>query len=70
MKVFCAAFLRSQFGFVIFWRKDFGAKAVNKMLVKLIPGGSIVPRCVLQLLFVEKSQNAKKTQQPLKLYKK
>jgi hypothetical protein len=26
-----------QFGFVIFWRKDFGAKAVHKMLVKLTP---------------------------------
>jgi hypothetical protein len=27
-----------QFGFVIFWQKDFGAKAANKMLVKLTPG--------------------------------
>ncbi len=27
-----------QFGFVIFWRKDFGAKAAHKMLVKLTPG--------------------------------
>jgi hypothetical protein len=26
-----------QFGFVIFWRKDFGAKAAHKMLVKLTP---------------------------------
>jgi hypothetical protein len=26
-----------QFGFVIFWQKDFGAKAANKMLVKLTP---------------------------------
>ncbi len=24
-----------QFGFLIFWRKDFGAKAAHKMLVKL-----------------------------------
>ncbi len=24
-----------QFGFVIFWRKEFGAKAAHKMLVKL-----------------------------------
>jgi len=37
-KVFCAAFMCLQFGFVIFWRKDFGAKAGHKMLVKLIPG--------------------------------
>ena len=29
--------MRLQFGFVIFWQKDFGAKAVNKMLVKLTP---------------------------------
>jgi hypothetical protein len=28
-----------QFGFVIFWRKYFGAKAAHKMLVKLTPGG-------------------------------
>jgi hypothetical protein len=27
-----------QFGFVFFWRKDFGTKADHKMLVKLIPG--------------------------------
>jgi hypothetical protein len=28
-----------EFGFVIFWQKDFGAKAAHKMLVKLTPGG-------------------------------
>jgi hypothetical protein len=33
-KVLCAAFMCLQFGFVIFWRKDFGAKAAHKMLVK------------------------------------
>jgi hypothetical protein len=27
-----------QFGFVIFWQKDFGAKAAHKILVKLTPG--------------------------------
>jgi hypothetical protein len=27
-----------QFGFVIFWQKDFGPKAAHKMLVKLTPG--------------------------------
>jgi hypothetical protein len=37
MKVFCTAFMCLQFGFVIFWQKDFGAKAANKMLVKLTP---------------------------------
>jgi hypothetical protein len=26
-----------QFGFVIFWQKDFGAKAAHKMLVKSTP---------------------------------
>jgi hypothetical protein len=26
-----------QFGFVIFWQKDFGARAAHKMLVKLTP---------------------------------
>jgi len=34
-KVFCAAFLLLQFGFVIFWCKNIGAKAVTKMLMKL-----------------------------------
>jgi hypothetical protein len=29
-----------QFGFVIFWQKDFGAKAAHKMLVKLTSGAS------------------------------
>ncbi len=37
-KVFCAAFMCLQFGFVNFWQKDFGAKAAHKMLVKLAPG--------------------------------
>jgi hypothetical protein len=37
MKVFCAAFMCLQFGFVIFWQKDFGTKTVHKMLVKLAP---------------------------------
>ncbi len=36
---FFAAFMCLQFGFVIFWRKDFGAKAAHKMLVKLTPAG-------------------------------
>jgi hypothetical protein len=44
MKVFCAAYMCLQFGFVIFWQKDFGAKAAHKMLVKLTPG----------LMFVDK----------------
>jgi hypothetical protein len=31
-----------QFGFVIFWQKDFGAKAAHKMLVKLTPGANVI----------------------------
>jgi hypothetical protein len=38
MKVFCAAIICLQIGFVIFWFKNFGAKAAHKMLVKLTPG--------------------------------
>ena len=34
-KVFCAAFMCLQFGFVIFWQKEIGAKTAHKMLVKL-----------------------------------
>jgi len=34
MKNFCAAFLYLQFGFVTFWRKNIGAKATPKMLMK------------------------------------
>jgi hypothetical protein len=37
-KVYCAAFMCLQYGFVIFWQKDFGAKAAHKLLVKLTPG--------------------------------
>jgi hypothetical protein len=36
-KVICTAFKCLQFGFVNFWRKDFGTKAAHKMLVKLTP---------------------------------
>ena len=32
-----AAFLYLQFGFVIFWQKNIGAKAACKMLMKLAP---------------------------------
>ncbi len=35
MKVLCAAFLLLQFGFVIFWRKNIGAKAACKIVMKL-----------------------------------
>ncbi len=41
-KVLCAPFMCLQFGFVIFWQKDFGAKAAHKMLVKLTPGQGIL----------------------------
>jgi hypothetical protein len=30
-----------KFGFIIFWQKDFGAKAAHKMLVKLTFGSKI-----------------------------
>jgi hypothetical protein len=35
---FCAAFMCLQFGLIIFWQKDFGAKAAHIMLMKLTPG--------------------------------
>ncbi len=41
-KFFCATFMCLQFGFVIFWRKDFDAKAAHKMLVKLTPGACTI----------------------------
>ncbi len=50
-KVFCAAFMCLHFGFVIFWRKDFGAKAAYKKLVKLTPGIIVIK------LFCPKSSN-------------
>ncbi len=37
-KVFCATFMCLQFGFAIFWQKDFGIKGAHKMSVKLAPG--------------------------------
>ncbi len=39
-EVFCAAFLLLQFGFVIFWHKNIGAKAVCIMLMKMTTGWS------------------------------
>jgi hypothetical protein len=33
-KVLCASLMCLQFGFVIFWQKDFGTKAAHKTLVK------------------------------------
>jgi len=41
-KALCAPFMCLQFGFVIFWQKDFGAKVAHKMLVKLTPDGSFL----------------------------
>ncbi len=41
-KEFCAAFMCLQFGFVIFWQKDFGSKASHEMLVKLTPGACVI----------------------------
>jgi len=41
-EVFCTAFLLIQFGFVIFWQKNVGAKAVCKMLVKLTTGVNFI----------------------------
>ncbi len=52
MKVFCAAFMCSKFGFVNFWQRDFGAKAAHKMLVKLTPGGiNVIKRLSLRMRF-------------------
>ncbi len=39
-KVLSTAFKCLQFGFVIFFWKDFGTKAAHKMLVKLTPGNT------------------------------
>jgi hypothetical protein len=48
MKVFCAAFMCLQYGFVIFWQKDFDAKAAHKMLVIFpgvpVPGAYLSPQ--------------------------
>jgi hypothetical protein len=41
-KVLYAAFMCLQFGFLIFWQKDCGAKAAHKMLVKLTPEVKII----------------------------
>ncbi len=47
-KFYCEAFMCLQFGFVIFWRKEFGAKGAHKMLVKLRPGFWIYPHTTHQ----------------------
>jgi hypothetical protein len=38
-------------------QKTFYEKAARKILVKLTPGGSMGPGCILQFIFYEKSQN-------------
>ncbi len=43
-KVSCTTILKLNFGFVIFSQKNFGAKAVRKMLVNLTKGGPCLPR--------------------------
>jgi hypothetical protein len=48
-RVFCAAFMCFQIGFVIFWQKDFGTKAAHKMLVKLTPGWSTPQRLLANI---------------------
>jgi hypothetical protein len=48
-RFFCAAFMCLQFGFVIFWQKNFGAKAARKMWVKLTPE---LPKVSQSILFV------------------
>jgi hypothetical protein len=52
-KVLCAPFMCLQFGFVIFWQKDFGAKAAHIMLVKLTPASKAVAGTVImeQIIF-------------------
>ncbi len=40
---FCPAFMCLQFEFVVFWQKDFGAKAAHKILVNLLPGPPETP---------------------------
>ena len=60
-KVLCTAFKCLQFGFVVFWQKDFGAKAAHKMLVKLTPGDRMGPRYVLQYHFMKNHKMASNT---------
>ena len=40
--VFCEALMYLQFGFVIYWRKEIGAKTAWKMWVKLTTGVSLL----------------------------
>jgi hypothetical protein len=49
-----------QFGFVIFWQKDIGAKAAHKMLVKLTPDVIMGPRYVWLFLIREKNHKIAK----------
>jgi hypothetical protein len=45
-----------QFGFVIFWQKDFGAKAAHKILVKLT---ACIPDTLCNFYLVENDTTAK-----------
>ncbi len=55
-KVLCSAFMCLQFGFVIFWQKDFGTKAAHKMLVKLTPGDKLTPLAYHPTIKVNKAE--------------
>ncbi len=56
-KVLSAPFMCLQFGFVIFWQKDFGAKAAHKMLVKLTSGRKILEWVLIMELHLGKLQS-------------
>jgi hypothetical protein len=57
-KSFLRGFICLQFGFVIFWRKDFGAKAAHKMLVKLTPGGSRFENAIFNFYVLKNHKKA------------
>jgi hypothetical protein len=60
IKVFCTAFLKLQFGFVIFWYKNIGAKAACKMLMKLTTG--VIQRGLFCMIAMEAAKSLAKDQ--------
>jgi len=61
MKGVCAAFLWLQFGFVIFWHKNIGAKAACKILMKLT---AVVNFTNILLAFFRQYSSIKKITRP------
>jgi hypothetical protein len=57
-----------QFGIVIFWQKEFGAKAAHKMLVILTPGSHAGRQSIFGVYFIGEIKEKIKIQKLIYLH--